>query len=86
MKRKERDLADDAQETPEMESYATDHPHEEASVPDRLRAVLASIKTNASHNAPIAPADIAELEAIVAASSPPDGSMASPPSEPVPHS
>lgn len=62
-------MADDTPKTPEMETYTPtpDRP-QETSVPDRLRAVLTSIKTNARHNAPIAPGDIAELEAIVAAS------------------
>jgi hypothetical protein len=63
-------MVDDAKKIPEMEPYDLDHPHEEASMVDRLRAVLTSIKTNARHNAPIAPGDIAELEAIVAAAMP----------------
>jgi len=54
-------------DVPVNEVYAPEPP-QETPVPDRLRAVVNSIKTNARHNAPIAPGDIAELEAIVAAS------------------
>jgi hypothetical protein len=42
-------------------------PVKEPSVQDRLQALLVSMRNNAKHNAPVSPADIAELESIAAA-------------------
>lgn len=44
-----------------------DAPAKEPTVQERLEALLVSMRNNAKHNAPVSPAHVAELEAIVAA-------------------
>lgn len=44
-----------------------DAPAKEATVQERLETLLVSMRNNAKHNAPVSPAHVAELEAIVAA-------------------